>query len=535
MARSEPRPLVAAGPRLAIAAPHEAATEAGLAAFDRGGSAVDAALTACAVLAVVYPHMCSIGGDLFALLHPPSGQVVAVNGSGAAPAGIDVDLVRGRSSRMPLTGPDTITVPGVLAAWEDLRRLGGRLTLAEILRPALAFADEGFAVSPSLARALAAGHEALLRDPGAGSVFSPQGRVPEEGTMIRQPALAHTLQEIADGGVETFYGGALGERFTAGLRALGSAMTPADLGAHATDRTDPLVGTYRGWEIFTTPPNSQGFVLAEILLALEELGVEPNALGNDAPLMARVFALASRDRDRLLADPRWEPVPVDELLGAEHIASLAREASEGPRRPGTTGGSGDGPVHGDTIAVAAADGEGWGVSIIQSVFHAFGSGILEPETGILCQNRGACFTLDPSSPNVLAGGKRPAHTLMPVMVRHDGALRVVAGTMGGRAQPQIHSQVLGRLFGGSWDLLGALSEPRWVVGALEAGGRSDAIFAEPAALDRCGEQLARAGMEVVGLGELDEEVGHAQYLLIGSDGVLSSASDPRADGSAGAR
>lgn len=501
----------------AIATPQRSATEAGLAALDRGGNAIDAALTACAALAVVYPHNCSVGGDLFALLHRPDGSVAAVNGSGAAPAALDAAAIGAGATRMPPDGPHTVTVPGAVAGWETLRGLGATSTLAEILAPAAELARAGCPVAPGLARAVTEDRDRLARDPGAADVFLAHGAPLEAGATLRQPALAATLELIGEEGPGALYGGEVGERLAAGLRRLGSRMTLEDLAAHRSELGDPLGRRYRDVEVLTHPPNSQGFVLLRILLALEELDVPLDALGPQAGLLARLFALASRHRDRVLADPAAMRLSMDELLDRDSIRALARRAREGEPQ-----GRAQAPAGGDTVAVVAADEDGWAVSVIQSIWESFGSGILEPATGILLHNRGALFSLDPASPNVLEGGKRPAHTLMPVMVREGGALRVVGGTMGGLSQPQIHAQVLGRVLAGEGPT-DAVAAPRWVVGADEA------ILAEPGARERCGDSLRATGMPVVELGELDEEVGHAQYLAR-AEGAWTAGIDPRSDG-----
>jgi gamma-glutamyltranspeptidase/glutathione hydrolase len=246
-----------------------------------------------------------------------------------------------------------------------------------------------------------------------------------------------------------------------------------------------------------------------------------------------LFQEASLDRDRHLADPRQAAVPVDALLADSHLDDLCRAART--QRPGVapTTGAPSAKGSGDTVAVVAADADGWAVSLIQSVFHTFGSGILEPTTGILCHNRGSLFSLDSASPNVLEGGKRPAHTLMPVIVTREGAVEAVVGAMGGRAQPQIIAQVLLRLLGMGLTPAASLEGPRWVVGGLELGTSLATVFAERSAHRAIGPALAAAGWPVVSLNDLDEEVGHAQ-LVRSRAGSLESASDPRADGAAAA-
>ena len=513
----------------AIATPHALATEAGAAAFRDGGNAVDAALAAAAVLAVAYPHMCSIGGDVIALVGRPDAEVVAVNGSGAAAAACSPDALRERDPEMPLLGPDTVTVPGAVRAWETLSGLAGRLPLGVVLAPAIEHASEGVPVAGSLAYALReTAHE--LTDPGMVSVFTVHGAPLGEGDVLRQPSLAHSLEAIATEGAAALYGGEPGRRLVGGLRALGSPLTVEDLEAHETELGEPLSGAYRDVEVVTAPPNSQGFVLLETLEALSGVETIPEPLGPDAPLLAEICRLASRDRDRHLADPRFAEVPVETLTDARHGADLLRRARSGldvggPSLPTIP------PPRGDTVAVVTADDEGNAVSLIQSIFHTFGAGILEPETGIVCHNRGAFFSLDPTSPNVLAPRKRPAHTLMPVMVRRGGALIGVQGVMGGRAQPQIHLQLLLRRLRSELPDA-ALRAPRWVVGGLEAGQPSDVVRVEASAGEAAIRMLRATGMGVEVLADRDEEVGHGQLVGRDPDGAFVAGSDPRADGTA---
>ena len=522
----------ASGRRFVIATPHVLATQAGLEAATAGGTAVDAALAANAVLTVVYPHMCTIGGDLFALLAQPDGHILAINGSGAAAQGVDRGAILQNGATMPLVGPLTINVPGTVAAWATLCGLGARFDLGRALEPAVRHAMDGALVAPSLARALDHHGVELGRYEAVRQVLFRGGRPLREGEKLQQIALAETLEAIAADGPPAFYGGRVGEKLVAGLRATGSPLALEDLAAHATEITEPLRHSFRGWEVSTTPPNSQGVLLLEILGALESLTDALDPLGPDAPLMAEVFRIASLDRDRYLADPRRRRVPLDALLGQEHlhaIADMARARIEtGEGAPGQAA-----PLQGDTIAIVAADDRGQAVVLIQSIFHTFGSRILELSTGILCQNRAASFSLDPSVPNCLEGGKRPAHTLMPVMVRRDGRLTHVSGTMGGTAQPQIQAHLLARMLDLRMAPAEAVVAPRWVVGGLELGTRRDIVYIEGRAAPLA-RSFEAAGMPVGMLKDFDEEVGHAQVIDIGEGGVLAAASDPRADGAAAA-
>lgn len=514
-----------AGGAFAIATPHQLATEAGADAFRAGGNAVDAAVAAAAALTVVYPHNCAIGGDIVALVQTPE-RAAVVNGSGAAAAAASAEGLRQVHAQMPLTGPDPVTVPGAVAAWETLLSLAGRRPLAAALEAAVIHAEEGVAVSRSLAAAICGLRDELAEDEGLRDVFLADGAPLPEGGPLRQPVLARTLRAIAAEGPSALYAGAVGAALVARLRSLGSRLTLDDLAAHETELAPPLAGGFDGLEVLTAPPNSQGFVLLEILAALEALGPRLELDGEDAGVLARLFALTASDRDRHLADPRLADVPIAELLSAAHADHLAREAASA--RPL------DAPAKiaagtGDTVAVVAADAEGHAVSLIQSVFSTFGARILDPATGILCHNRGSSFSLDPASPNVLVGGKRPAHTLMPVLLRKDGRVAGVNGTMGGRAQAQIHAHLLLAARRGC-SPAEAVRAPRWTVGTLEEGGTLK-VVAERDVPAHATASIEAAGFTVESVGVLDEDVGHAQAVRIDEGGFLAG-SDPRADGSA---
>jgi gamma-glutamyltranspeptidase/glutathione hydrolase len=364
-----------------------------------------------------------------------------------------------------------------------------------------------------------------------GSVFFRNLRPLAEGDLLAQPALAETLERLALGGPHELYGGRVGEHLVEGLRALGSHLTLEDLAAHEPELDSPISLRYRDLHVSVVPPNSQGFVLLEILGAVERLGVNPDPLGPDAARLAEVIHAASADRDRHNADPRFARVPVGTLLDEGHLAGLADQARDTAdrlmqREPRTPSG--------DTIALVAADGEGRAVSLIQSLSSGFGSGILEPSTGILLHNRGGSFSLDPSSPNALAGGKRPAHTLMPVLVHRDGALAAVGGSMGGGGQPQINFQILVRAFDLGMSPEDALDAPRWLAGGMDIFNPERFVELEARVPAGVRGALADAGFRLEILGEVDEGVGHAHLITIAADGTLEVATDPRADGDAAA-
>ena len=519
--------LHAAGTQWAIATPHTVATEAGAVAFERGGNAVDAALVAAATLAVSYPHNCGVGGDLFALVQRPDGATIAINASGRAPAGVDPDALRARyGSAMPEEGPHSITVPGAVSGWAALHREGARLPWAEAFGPATALAYGGVAVTRSLSRALAEREEILAADPGMRDVFFHGGAPLPKGALFRQPALAATLERIASEGPSALYGGSISERYVAGLRAAGAPITVDDLAAHTADVLAPLSGRYRDLDVRVVPPNSQGFALLEMLALVERLGLDPDPLGPDAGVVALAFAAANRDRDHHLSDPETMRVHPSTLLDDGHLAGLAdriRDAVPATGAPPPRHGAGD------TIAMVTADADGWAVSLIQSLWDSFGSAILEPETGIVAHDRGGCFTLEPGHPNEIAPGKRPFHTLMPVLVHRDGRLAAAAGSMGGASQPQINALNLIRAFDLGMGAGEAIGAPRWTVWGDPGTG---VVRAEGSVPDGATSRFEEVGFGLDRLEDVDEAVGHAHMILTRPDGTFDVGSDPRADGGA---
>ena len=515
----------ASGTSWAIAAPHTTATEAGAVAFERGGNALDAALAAAVTLAVGYPHNCGVGGDLFALVQRPDGQTVAINASGRAPAGVDVQAMRAaHGAHMPNFGPDTVTVPGAVSGWSALHDEGARLPWGEAFGAAIAIAYGGVAVPRSLSKALERDASRLQEDAGVRDVFFAEGEPLARCALLRQPALGASLELLASEGPGILYGGTLGERYAAGLREAGSPMTTRDLASHTAELVPPLIGRYRDLDVRVAPPNSQGFALLQMLALIERLEIDPDPLGSDVGTLAHVFAAASRDRDRHLADPSTMRVHASTLLDDGHLAGLADEIRDSVTLRTVTRPRGTG----DTIALVTADAEGWAVSLIQSLWDSFGSGILEPETGIIAHDRGGCFTLELGHPNEIAPGKRPFHTLMPVLVHREGRLAAVAGTMGGAAQPQINAQNLIRTFDLGMRPDEAVAAPRFTVRADDPLVAAAEGRMAPAATQR----LQQAGFRVENLKDVDEDTGHAHMIVRRPDGTFQVGSDPRADGGA---
>jgi gamma-glutamyltranspeptidase len=520
--------MQASGRAWAVATPHTLATETASIAFERGGNALDAALAAATTLTVVYPHMCGVGGDLFALVQQPAGDVVAINASGRAPAGADLAAAElAGDGRMPEHGPHSVTVPGAVSGWQVLHQQGAALAWTDAFTAAIAYAHGGVNVAPSLAQTLADNAQRLRGDPGLADVFFPDGIPAAADSPVRQPALGATLQAIAEHGPVAWYGGERGEQYAQGLRSLGAPIDAADMAGHRADLGTPLRARFGDVDVLVHPPNSQGFVLLESLSVIERLGIAPDPLGPAAGTIAHVLRAAARDRDRHLADPDRMRVHASMLLDDGHLGAVADEVRSGVvgPPPGLT------PRSGDTIALVTADAQGRGVSLIQSLYDGFGSGLLEPSTGVVAQNRGACFTLEPGHPNQLAPGARPAHTLMPVTVQRGGRLEAVAGTMGGSAQPQIVAMTLLRAFRLGMSPGESVAAPRWLVGGMSPEGASPQVIAEADVPETAVRSLEAAGYRVDVIGEHDGSVGHA-HMIRAVAGSLDAGSDPRADGGA---
>jgi gamma-glutamyltranspeptidase len=482
-------------PRLAIAAPHTAGVDAARTVADRGGNAVDAALAAAAALTVTYPHQCSVGGDLVALVRPPGGPARAVLSIGAAPRALDVAALRAAGERMPPGGPMTVTVPGVVAGWAAVHALGARLEFDALLAPAVALAERGTPVSAGLARAIAARADVVRADPGLAALLLDGGR-PRD--VLHQPALAATLTGIGNDW-RSFYTGPI----VAGLARLGSPLTVADLAAHEAEFAEPLRRQALGASWAVAPPPTQGASLLAVLTS------------DGSPLVAA--RRAELRRDALLGDPRCGPVDLDALLLASDVDVAALAPGSKPA--------------GDTVAVTSVDADGTAVTLIQSVFQSFGAGLLEPDTGVVLHNRGSAFSLDPAHPGVARPGARPPHTLCPALAESHGGV-VALGCQGGRAQAWILSQVAADLLGDA-DPDAALARPRWVIGSRDLGHPAPTLVLEPGvagAVDL--ERTAAAlGLAVVYEPGMHDDAGHVQVARL-VEGRLAAASDPRADGAA---
>jgi gamma-glutamyltranspeptidase/glutathione hydrolase len=537
------------GTRGAVVAPHHLATAAGLAVLRDGGSAVDAAIATNAVLAVVQPDACGIGGDAFWLIwDEAAGRLHALNGSGRAPSATDARALRASGMTvLPRRGPLTITVPGAVRSWGDAHARFGRLSRERVLGPAIALARDGFAAwdrfIEDVERTAPLVRETL--GPGAGffAVYRPHGRPWRPGERVRLPALAATLDTLAREGFEAFYEGDLAARQVAGLAAVGCPITAADLRAHTSTWGDPIERSYRGVRVTTHPPNSSGLVALELLAILERFEPPPpTSFGPDGVTDARwihlgieAAKLAMADRDAVLTDPAARDVPVAELLDAAHAAELAGRIDE---RWAAVPAVATNPPGGGTIYLAAVDGAGNAVSLIESNYMGFGSGVMDPATGIHYQNRGSYFSLDPDHANVLAPGKRTLHTLLPGMLFRAGERSpwVVAGSMGGDAQPQIHAQLVSALVDGGVDIRTAVAAPRWYVEPADHFVPPLDVHLEPRHVPGIAESLVERGHRLRPTAPFDSNLGHEHAIELvdggpaAPDGSLAAATDPRSAG-----
>lgn len=523
-------------PRGAISTSHHLATEAGAAAIEAGGTAVDAALAAAAALCVAYPNNVALGGDLVALVRSPDGEVHFLNGTGTAPANQTLEALRvAHGDALPTRGIDTVTVPGGVCGWNSLHELGAKLSWQQHFEAAIRHAKDGVLTAPSVAAAIAEHEEMLAADPGCREIFLPNGTPLTEADLLVQPALAETLSRLAEHGSIDFYAGETGRTWISALQQLGSKITLEDSIDFNAQWETPIEGTFAGHRIVTSPPNTSGFVLLRALQALGA-GIE-DPLGTGAGELARAFQTSNEIRAAHLADPRFGGMSGDDLIAmtnaagdspAMPVSSTRSKQSDSASNTETTTRDETKPS-GDTVGLSAVTADGWAISLINSIYHGFGSGVLEPQTGIIFQNRGMSFSLDPASPNAFAGGKRPRHTLMPVLVFEGDNLVLVPATMGGSAQPQIHTQLLLRALNGA-SPAEATHAPRFAVKEPKPDGEV-VVTVEADVTEQARQAIVDAGFAIETVPPHSEGLGHSNLIRVTTDGY-AAASDPRSDGSA---
>ena len=517
--------------RGAIATPNHHATEAGREVLAAGGNAVDAAVAAGLVLAVVTPYHCGLGGDVLAMVW--DGRAHGLMSVGAAPAGADVEQIRTALAHpapgappvaslpgtggMPEIGPLSVTVPGAVAGWLALLEAHGSWSPARVAERALQLAEDGFIVSAYAAGAVRGSRERLRDQPGWEETF---GRM-REGERFVQPALARTLRAVVETGAEAFYSGPTAAAIERTLAASGSALTVEDLEAHRVEWVEPLSGRYRDLTVLELPPPTQGVSALTALAILDDLGPLPEDPMEAMHLQIEAVKVAMADRQEHVGDPRTMRTTPAELLAPDRISRLAA----GIDRTSASTWPPARPAPGGTAYLCAADDDGLMVSLIQSNFKGFGSGVVVTECGFGLHNRGAHLSLDPGDPNSIGPGRRPLHTLVPALVLEGGTPRFVMGSMGGDAQAQVHVQMLGHLADRGRSLGETLAAPRFVV---DVGDGSVAL--EPDVPVDVAAGLTGAGHTVTTLARRDL-AGHA-HLIAPVDGGYDVASDPRCDGGA---
>ncbi len=436
--------VLATGAMVATSQP--LATQAALEVLRDGGSAVDAAIAANAVLALVEPTGCGLGGDLFAIVwSEEDARLYGLNGSGRSPRALTPEILREKGlASMPSYGPLPVTVPGCVDAWCALHARFGKLPLARLLAPAVRYARQGFPVSQTIASYWERAGRTLGEHPGFAEQFLPGGRAPREGELFRNPGLARTLERIAQGGRDAFYTGPVAQAIARHVKESGGYLSEEDLAAHRSEWVEPVSTSYRGHDVWELPPNGQGIAALQILNLIEPYDVASMGFGSADWLHLFVEAkkLAFADRARWYADPGFHAIPVRELVSKEYAAERGKlldlEKAAAVVAPGDPAAL----SVGDTICLSTADQAGNMVSLIQSNFRGMGSGVAPPGLGFVLQDRGELFDLEPGRFNSYAPGKRPFHTIIPAFVTKDGRPWMSFGVMGGDFQPQGHVQVL---------------------------------------------------------------------------------------------
>lgn len=528
----------ATGRKGAVTSPHYLATLAGYDMLQKGGHAVDAAIAINAALCVVYPHMAGLGGDLFALVWDQSkSEVRALNGSGAASKQASRKFYqdKGHDSNIPSRGPlSAITIPGAVDAWHSLHSEYGKLPWEELFAPAIEYAKTGFPVTLKFSSFLHRFEDELKEHEGAAKIFLPDDKPAKPGDIMKLPELGESLQRIADKGAADFYRGELARKITDKLEQAGGLMKLADFEAHSSSWEPSISTIYRGYEIHQTQPNTQGIAALMILNYLERFDL--SEIGDQSAeyyhLMAEAAKLAFTYRDRWVTDPEHLDIPVEELLSKDYVEEVLEhltmdKASDREEHHENLPEIG---VNRDTVYMATVDDEGYSVSLIQSLYHEFGSMFIPEGTGILLQNRGSFFSLDEDHPNTLEPDKKTFHTIIPAMALKDGQPFMLYGSMGGEGQPQTQAALVTRVIDYGYNIQQAIEAPRWLYGRTW-GADTDSFKLEARVASSVLEMLGTKGHTAHFTADWSEEMGHAQGIVIDRDqGTISAGADPRGDG-----
>ena len=518
----KPGRSVAFGSSIMVAASHPQAALAAVEVLRGGGNAVDAAIAASAVVAVVEPTQTGIGGDCFVLLKKPGCAPVALNGSGAAPAAIDVGFFAERGiTELDPGSAHAVTVPGAVGAWERLLEDHGTRPLGELLRPAIDAARDGYIVAERLGRDWALQVDMLKRHASTAAMLLPGGTAPRPGDRVKNPALASTLTQIAERGSSAFYSGPVAEDIVHTLHELDGVLSLEDLARYRPEYVTPISAAYRGYTLWECPPSGQGIVALTIASILQHFDLHAmDPFGADrAHLMAEATRLAYAERDLFLADPSFCPGLVDQLLEPSRIHRLAKRI-DGSRRldkiePYPL------PEHRDTIYVSVVDANGMAVSFINSIFDDFGSGVTTKKSGILLHNRGCGFSLLPGHVNAIAGNKRPMHTIIPALVTKDNQVFMSFGVTGGHFQAAGQIQVLSNIVDHGMSVQEAIDAPRFFA-------RGDSFEVERGVSEPTRARLSELGHKVI---QAANPIGTCQAILMNqATGVLHGGADARRDG-----
>jgi len=505
------------------------ASEAGARVLERGGSAIDAAIAANAVLNVTEPMMNGMGGDLFAIYwDAKTGKLYGLNASGWSPKTLTIEHLREKGvTAMPQEGIDSVTVPGAVDGWTKLHDRWGKLPWRELFQPAILYAGRGFPVAEIVQDYWQASQSKLNRNAESRRVFLPGSKAPETGEVFRNPDVAHALTLVADRGEAVFYKGEIAQAILKTSNALGGTMTASDLAEYSAEWVEPISTEYRDWSVYELPPNGDGMAALEMLNIMERSAPDPAGPHSPGEIHTRIEAmkLAYADVKAYDGDPRFSKIPVQQILSKQFAAKRAALIDPAKANcsvaPGALGAS-------DTTYFSVVDRQGNILSIIQSNYASFGSGVTVEGMGFVLQDRGGLFTLDAKSPDALAGRKRPFHTIIPAFMQK-GDQHIGFGIMGGMNQPLAHAQFVSNIADYHMNIQAALEEPRFTVSArLGCNILIESRVTQPAI-----DALTRAGHELDVRKEYTAAMGRGQAVMHNSTtGVNSAASDPRADGAA---
>ena len=507
------------------------ASKAGAAILERGGNAVDAAIAAHAVMTVVAPMWNGIGGDLFAIVYDAkSGKYYGLNASGWAPAAQSVERLHEKGLReMPGRGIEPVTVPGSVDGWQKLLDRFGKKKMNEVLAPAIQVAEDGYSVTEWIAQHFASNVDLLRDSEAAAHTYLISDRAPRLGEVVRNPDLAWSLRQIAQGGRDAFYRGEITKRILALSARHGGALTAKDFSDYSSEWVEPISTTYRGWTVYEMPPNSQGIAALEMLNLMEQFDLHSYGLNSARALHVQIEAkkLAYADLLRYIGDPKQSKPPVSGMLSKPYAAERAKlidmEHANCEAGPGTPV-----PSAGDTIYLSVVDRDGNMVSFIESNYAEFGSGLVADGTGFVLHDRGALFSLDPASPNAIAGHKRPLHTIIPAFMEKD-QIRIAFGIMAGWNQAQAHAQFVSHVVDFNQNIQAALETARFTKPTFNG---CDVLLENRLPGNVKGELEARGHKLSMHNGFSDAFGGGQAVMRDYASGVNYGASDPRKDGAA---